>query len=304
MIIVFGSIHMDMHLPVDRFPVPGETVLSSHYDQYAGGKGANQALAAARVGVRVALVGRVGDDGMGMRMLAGLRRSGVNTSGVAQSPLPTGLAVVIGDRTGENQVIVSVGANADIRDDQIPDEILTPKNMLLLQMETPPAENWKILERAKKRGVKTMLNLAPAINIPQAALENLDYLIVNQIEARMIAAKLGIDMDKNAAKLAQALAVKGNLTCIVTQGPQGSVAVDPAGTAIRAPSLKLETVVDTTGSGDAYCGTLAALLHEGKPLEEAMRMASVAGALTCTKRGTQDAFPYIGEVEEKLAMLG
>lgn len=304
MIIVFGSISMDMYLPVGKFPEPGEVVLSTHYDQYAGGKGANQALAAVRAGAKVALVGRTGDDGPGMRLLNGLRRDGVLTSGVARSEKSTGMAIVMTSPSGKSRVITAVGANMDVTNDQIPDEILIPKNMLLLQMETPPDETWILLDRAKKGGVKTILNLAPAINIPQESLEKLDYLIVNQIEARQLSEKLGINPDKNIEALAAALSQKGKLTCIVTMGQQGSVAVTPDKHFVKVPALQLENIVDCTGAGDAYCGTFAAAVHEGQALPDAMRMASVAGSLACLKPGAQDSYAYLGDIEENLAFLG
>lgn len=305
MIIVFGSISMDMYLPVAHFPEAGETVLSPRYERFAGGKGANQALAAHRTGEKTALIGRTGDDGPGLRIVTGLRRDGVITSGVAKSENATGMAVVITDKSGESEVIVAAGANFDVRNDQIPDDILIPGNIVLLQTETPPQENWTLLERAKAGGATTILNLAPALNIPQDALNNVDYLIVNQVEARQIAKKLKIDPEKNMTKLAQALSQKGtNLTCIVTMGPQGSVAVTPEGQSIHVPCLTLDNVVDTTGSGDAYCGTLAGLLHKNMPLPDAMRHASVAGSLSCLALGGQDSYAYFGDIEEKLVDLG
>lgn len=305
MIIVFGSINMDMILPVGQFPQPGETVLSPGSETYAGGKGANQALAAARTGAKTALVGRVGDDGMGLRILNGLRRDGVMTSGVAVSEyLATGLAVVITNPRGENEIIVASGANGEVSHEQVPDEILTPKNILMLQMETAPAENWALLERAEKGGATTILNLAPAINIPQAALERLDYLIVNQIEARQIAVKLGLDAEKNMERIAHALAQQGKLTCIVTLGEQGSVAAMPDGNFIRVPALVVDEMIDRTGAGDAYCGTLAGMLHEGRTLGEAMRYASVAGSLACKARGAQPSYAYSADIEEQLPNLG
>jgi ribokinase len=304
MIIIFGSINMDMVVPVGKFPAAGETVLSPRYDMLPGGKGANQALAAARVGPKTALVGCVGDDGIGLRMLNGLKRDGVITSGVAQSDLPTGMAVILTNEKGENEIVVVSGANADAKADQIPDEILKSSHVLLLQGETPPQENWTLLERAKKRGVTTILNLAPVVEIPRETLAHIDYLVVNQIEARQIAQALKLDLDEDAAKLARALAQQARLTCIVTLGAQGSLAVTPDGHTIRVPALKIGNVVDTTGAGDAYCGTLAAALYSRKTLTDAMKLASVAGSLACTKRGAQDSFPYIGEIEEKLEQLG
>lgn len=304
MIIVFGSINMDMVVPVGRFPVPGETLMGSSYEMLPGGKGANQALAAARMGPKVALVGCVGDDGTGMRMLAGLKRDGVMTSGVAQSELPTGMAVIIAAQGGENEIIVAPGANREARADQIPDEILKPSNVLLLQGETKPEENWTLLQRAKKHGVTTILNLAPVIEIPREALANIDYLVVNLLEAGQIARALGLDLHEDAALLARALAHQGKLTCIITVGADGAVAVKPDGLTIRVRAMKIDPVVDTTGAGDAWCGTFAAALYRKLPLAEAMKYAAVAGSLACTKRGAQDSFPYLGDIEKGLAELG
>jgi ribokinase len=303
MIIVFGSINMDMVMPVGRFPTPGETVLAGGYEMMPGGKGANQALAAARMGGKVALVGCVGDDGVGLRMLNGLRRDSVMTSGIGTSPLPTGMAVILTGPDGENEIIAAAGANADAKADQVPDEILKPVNLLLMQGETAPEENWILLERAKKRGVTTILNLAPAIAIPREALANIDYLIVNQIEARQIAEALKIDLDHDAAKLAHALAHQGKLTCIITLGAEGCIGVAPNGPVIRVPALKLDNVVDTTGAGDAYCGTFAAAIYSKKTLTDAMKLASIAGTLSCMKRGAQDSYAYIYDIEAQLDRL-
>ncbi len=303
MLVVFGSINQDMCFALDHLPVPGETILCSGYKMSGGGKGANQALAAARFGAKTALVGRVGDDGPGMRLLAEIRREGVMTSGVVHSEQPTGCAIVLTDSKGENQITVAQGANAEASAEQVPDDILGEGNVVLMQMETSAEHNWDIINRAKENGAKTILNLAPAIHVPLEALQQLDYLIVNELEARQIAGKLGIKAEENAALLARALAKQGNNTCIVTIGGNGSVAATPDDNIITVPCLPVD-IVDTTGAGDAYCGTLAAALHEKMELPEAMKRASVAGSLSCTKRGAQPSFPHISEIEENLENLG
>jgi len=303
MIIVFGSINMDMVIPVPHFPVAGETVLGlGDYAMLPGGKGANQALAAARMGPKVALVGQIGDDGTGMRLMAGLRRDGVVTSGVGQSDKPTGMAIIMTDPTGENQIVVATGANMDVRQDQVPDEILGPDAFLMLQGETPLEENWALLQRAKNLGTHTFMNLAPVIDIPVSALEQLDYLVINELEVKQIADALKMKAD-NALNLATALATTYKLTCIVTLGEKGSFAVTPTRKLIHVEALAIEDTVDRTGAGDAYCGTLAAMLYVRKPLEDAMKMASIAGSLACTKKGTQSAYAYLGEIEENLGNL-
>jgi len=304
MIIVFGSINMDIFMSVKHLPHPGETVISPAYEMSPGGKGANQALAAARSGAKVAMIGRVGNDGMGARVLNNLRRAGVMTSGIAQSEQDTGCAVIARDKDGENQILVALGANADVVHDQIPDDILGKRNMVMMQNEILPEENWKIIDRASQLGATTMLNLAPAIFIPEEVLKKLDYLVVNQIEARQIAEKMGIPAEDHEGKIALALSKMGNLTCIVTMGDRGSFAVTPDGQEIHVPALKLENFVDKTGAGDAYCGTLAAALHAGLSLVESMKRAAVAGSLTCMNKGAQPSFPYLGDIEENLSQLG
>lgn len=301
MIIVFGSINMDINVRVKDFPRAGETVLSPSYDMTPGGKGANQALACARGGAKTALVGKVGDDGMSHRILNGLRRNEVMTTGVATSDyLPTGMAFVTRDAQGENQIVVASGANGDLMATQVPDEVLKPGNILLLQMEVPLQENFALMERARKLGCTIILNLAPAFHLPQKSLEMVDYLIVNEPEARMIAEATGIPPQQDLMLLARALSAKGNLDCIVTMGPKGSVAMTSKGQGWRVPALELKEVVDTTGAGDCFCGTLAAGLHNKLALGSAMRSASVAASLSCMKKGAQESYPYIADIEEIL----
>lgn len=306
MIIVFGSVNMDMSLKVERLPSPGETVLTNQYILYPGGKGANQALAAARTGAKVALVGRVGNDHYGKEATDGIKRDGVMVSGVARSDLPTGCAVATRDAAGNKQILVMSGANVEATHDQVPDEILTPQNVLLMQMELPLVETITLLERAKAKGVKTILNLAPAIMVPGKALGLLDYLIVNSIEARQIAEKLKMNVENNALKIAQGLAMAGQLTCIVTLGKRGAVAVTKDGKAWGVPILEVDQalIVDNIGAGDAFCGTFAAAIHDGKDLVTAMRRASVAGTLACLKEGAQAAIPFLDDIEARLPELG
>ena len=301
MIIIFGSLNMDIAIRVEKFPEPGETVLSKSYVHSPGGKGGNQALAAARTSnAKVALIGRVGNDDYGRTLRDELKSNGVMVSGVAYSDTAeTGLAIVTRDATGENNIVVMSGANMEAIHEQVPDEILLKGNFLLMQMELPVDQTITLLERAHARGVKTILNLAPAIMLPKKALGHLDYLIVNSIEARQIAEKLHLKAENNALKLAQALAMEGQLTCIITIGKGGSVAVTKDGHAWGVPIMPLDQslVVDITGAGDAYCGTLAAALHDGISLPEAMRRASVAGSLTCLKQGTQTAMPFSADID-------
>lgn len=300
MIVVFGSINMDINMRVREFPRAGETVLAPTYEMTPGGKGANQALACARGGAKTAIVGKVGDDGMGTRILNNLRRNEVMTSGVATSDFyPTGLAMVTTDMKGENHITVASGANADVSAVQVPDEILKPGNILLLQMEVPLQENYLLMERAKRLGATIVLNLAPAFHIPQKVIDLVDYLIVNELEAHAIAETLGVG-NKDLMIVAKALSTQGKLDCIVTLGAGGSIAMTQKGAGWRVPAMELKDIVDTTGAGDCYCGTLAAAIHNKLALGSAMRRASIASSLACLKRGAQESYPFISEVEEVL----
>lgn len=303
MIVVFGSINIDLIMQVKRFPEPGETVLTPAYEWLPGGKGMNQAIAAARAGVKVAMIGCVGDDGFGTRAQNTMRREGVMTSGVVQSDdLPTGCAMIMIDETGENQVVMSQGANSQVSPEQVPDEILTPANVLLLQMELEPDVNWSMLRRASDKGMRTILNLAPAAELPREALEYLDYLIVNRIEAEQIAKKLGLRIETDAMKLAYALSKSCGLTCIITLSGRGSVAVEGE-LGYEVPALIVEPVVDTTGAGDTFCGVFAACIHNRMSLVDSLRRASVAGSLSVRGKGAQTAMPYIDDINATLPQL-
>ncbi len=304
MIIIFGSLNMDMAIATDRLPQPGETVSCPEYDMLPGGKGGNQALAAHRMGVKTALVGKVGDDGMGMRLMNSLKRQGVMVSGVGQSlDKPTGCAVVVRNSKGESHIISATGANADATADQVPDEILKPGNFVVLQMETPAAENNILIQRAKARGATVILNLSPVRAVPPEILRLVDYLILNEVEAAQTLALFGHQKQADPRLAAQALSRAFGNTCIVTLGAEGSRAALAAGGNIDIPSLPIEDVVDTTGAGDCYCGTLAACLHDKKPLAQAMRYAAVAASLSCREKGAQPSYPYLGDIEDNLKRL-
>ena len=307
MIVVFGSMNVDMMVNVSHLPKVGETVLSDSYEWMPGGKGANQAISAARSGAKVAMVGMVGDDGFGTRALNGLKKESILASGVGRSSdFPTGCASIIVDKkTGDNQIVVAAGANLQASADQVPSDILNARNMVLLQMEVDHEQNWDIIRRAHQHGAKTILNMAPAGAIPKDILDKLDILIVNRIEAEQIAEKLGLAIEEDALKLAHVLAGQCDLTCIITLGPKGSVAVEankPLGWVV--PAMTVENVVDTTGAGDAYCGALAAQMFKGKTLQHSMRFASVAGSLACRGKGAQTSMAYEDDILAHMEALG
>ncbi|HPF78151.1 MAG TPA: PfkB family carbohydrate kinase, partial [Alphaproteobacteria bacterium] len=210
MIIVFGSIYMDLNVKIREFPEIGDSVLTQSYTSTPGGKGANQALAAARAGAKTALVGKVGDDGSGLRILNNLKRHEVMTSGVAKTEeFPTGMAMVMKEKTGKPRTIVALGANALVDADQAPTDIFRPDNVLLVQMELPMEQNALVMKNAKDKGSQVILNLAPSLSIPKQLFSLVDFLIVNQIEARRLAERMGINIKTDIAKMARKLAKDG-----------------------------------------------------------------------------------------------
>ncbi len=298
MITVFGSINMDLVLPVPSIPRPGETVLCPSYETKPGGKGANQAVAAARAGAEVAMVGAVGRDGYGAQLRANLVEAGVEAEGVRETEHPTAIATIAVDPSAENAICVAGGANGAVDQAWVAEEALSAGNLLVLQMEVPAPQNWALIERAKAAGGRVMLSLAPAAPIPKTALDGLDFFLVNRIEAAMTADSLGWSLDKPLA-IARRLADEAGVTCVVTLGGDGALAIEPDGTAWRQPVLTIDPV-DTTGAGDTFAGVLAAGLDSGKALADALRRAAVAAGLACTALGAQESMPDKAEIDAAL----
>lgn len=300
MIVVFGSLNIDMVMPVGHFPRPGETVLcSTDYLARPGGKGANQAVAAVRAGARVAMVGKVGDDAFGRRAANNLKTQGILASGIGISDTrPTGCAAIAVDASGENMVMAAPGANLEATADQVPDEILSPRHILLAQMEGEAREIFAVLSRAKQRGATVILNASPAGVLTQEVLKSLHYLIVNEIEARQLAKGLGIAEENPHRLAADFAALAPGLTAIVTMEDKGCVAA--SGAALWTQEALQVEVVDSTGAGDAFCGIFAARLLAGKPWLEALHYASVGASLSCLGLGAQAGMPFIEDIETAL----
>jgi ribokinase len=274
MIVVFGSINVDLVVPVKNLPRPGETVLGPSYKLVAGGKGANQALAASRAGAMTRMVGAVGRDGFADVALADMTAAGVDLSGVVRRSAPTGCAIICVDQAGQNMIAVASGANMKVRESQVADGFLGTRSLIVMQMEVPPAQNWALIARARSSGARLLLNLAPAGALPGLILPALDWLVVNEIEAAMIAAKLGLGRE-DPGEAGAALAEATGITVVVTLGGQGAVAfAGKQGWEIGALAIK---PVDTTGAGDAFVGAFAAALDEGGDLPTALRWGSIAG---------------------------
>jgi len=303
MIVVFGSITVDLITTVAQLPRMGETVIGGDYAVIPGGKGANQALAAALGGAGVTMIGTIGPDAWGPLSLEHLRKAGVDLSLVATGQRHTACGFISVDTNGQTQITVSPGANMETRAGAIANlrSPLGPNDWLMLQMEVPLDENWRALKAAKAAGARIVLNLAPAMPIDDTVLADLDVLIVNQPEAQFIGDRLRLTSN-NPLHIASALAKHFNLTCVATLGEEGSLAVEPNGQAWRVGRPNV-TVIDTTGAGDAYTGYLIAALDRGQPLPEAMRFASTGASLSCEARGAQTAYRTRTEIEARMRDL-
>jgi ribokinase len=291
-LVVFGSINIDLVFPVQFLPRAGDTLWSEAGRLDSGGKGGNQAVAAARDGARVALVGAVGSDHMADVALAGPRQAGVNLDGIARSAASTGRAAVCVDPAGLTTVVVNAGANRFARADQVRDALLGSGSTVLLQMETEPAENAALIARARSRGARIILNLSPSRVIDTDALRAADLLIGNSDEIAWVGEHLGTG--NNPASLYAALGV----TTVRMLGPRGAEASSRDGY-LHMPALPVEPR-DTTGAGDCFTGVLAAALSRGLGLPHAMRRAAVAAALSTRLLGAQSSMPVSAEIAAAL----
>jgi ribokinase len=290
MIVVFGSINVDLIFPVPHLPGPGETILGGDYALLPGGKGANQALAARRAGAEVVLIGAVGADSFAVPALDPLRLAGIDIGLVRSVAEPTGCAAIMVSAAGENAIAVASGANSSVRSDQVPDGLLGPNTFLVVQMEIPASETMTVIRRVRDRGGRSLLNFAPALPIRLDLLHDVDVFVANEGEA----AALGADLASIAARLRRGL--------VVTRGAAGAMAYPADGAAFAVPALPI-VPVDTTGAGDTFVGVLAAALDGNTSIMSAMRRASVAAGLACLARGAQSAMPDTAAIDIAMARL-
>lgn len=308
-IIVFGSNILDMFFEVPDFSFFSQTGAGAEdamhfrtHKQAPGGKGANQAVAAAKAGAKVRFYGALGKGAHARFIVENFKAHGINTKGIIQTDEPTGCAAIFTKPDGKHKIIVSQGANGLARSSQVPDTALNKQTILLLQAEMNPTENQKLMERGKAAGATVVLNVAPAKPQSTKVMRCVDYLIVNEPEAESLAHQLGI-VARDALDAAQRLAQKFKLTAIVTLGEKGSAAYLPnAIEPIRTPALAIK-VKDTVGAGDAFAGAFAAALAKQEPLTVALRHAAVAGSLACRKFGAQAALPTEAEILAALPKL-
>ena len=293
MVIVFGSINLDLIFSVSRIPQSGETVLGPSVRMEPGGKGANQAVAAARDGANVVLAGAVGRDSLAISALALLREAQVDISRVTETDTTTGCATIAVDPLGHNAIAVGSGANLLARQARIEDALLQTRPTLMLQMEVPAEETIALVHRARAKGARVILNLAPASSLPEATLRELDILVVNEPESIWLAAHL------NCADTASALQSRLGIVVVRTLGARGLELATPDG--VSAMPARAVEPVDTTAAGDCFVGVMAAALDRGAELEVALRRATAAAGLCCTRPGSQGSIPTACETDAFLS---
>ncbi|MER8392069.1 ribokinase [Mesorhizobium sp. M1340] len=297
MIVVIGSINLDLIASVDRLPGPGETVRGSGFATAPGGKGANQALAAARAGAKVRMVGAVGKDSFASDALALLRDGKIDLSGVGETFASTGTALIMVGADGENVIAVVPGANDSVVPGDLSKAFLKNGDVVLLQLEVPLQTVETALDAARTAGAVTVLNTAPFHSDAAGFLGKADYLVANETEFDLYGEALSLSGRDRPARMRDYAARTGR-TIVVTLGPDGVLAATPDDL-LMVPALKI-TPLDTVGAGDTFCGYFAAGLAAGLPLDQALARAAAAGSLACLKAGAQPAIPLARDVDAAL----
>ncbi len=298
MITVIGSINLDLIANVDRLPGRGETVPGDDFRTAAGGKGANQALAAARAGGQARIIGAVGKDAFAVEALACLKEGRVDVSGVREVHASTGTALILVDAKGENMIAVVPGANATVLPGDLGKAMIEKGEIVLLQHEIPIATVKAALAASAAVGAVSVLNCAPFRADATDLLASADYIVANETEFDLYSEELKLAGTDRPARM-RAFVESSGRSVIVTLGDAGLIAATPDGD-FTVPALKI-VPVDTVGAGDTFCGYFGAGLAAGLPLEEALRRAAAAGSLTCLKKGAQPSIPRAEDVDAALA---
>lgn len=303
-IVVVGSSNMDMVVKTDHIPVPGETVLSGSFFMNPGGKGANQAVAVARLGGEVLFVSKMGNDVFGKQFSQLFSDEGIDTRYIlSDEDLPSGVALITVDEAGENSIVVASGANANLQSSDMDGALaqIASAGILLVQLEIPMDTVNYVVKYASEKGVKVIVNPAPANTLSPELLACIYLLTPNKTEAAMIAGIEVTDME-SAKKAAQIICAKGAKNVVVTMGPLGAV-ICKSGECSIVKARKVETV-DTTAAGDVFNGALAVAVAEGKELQDAVDFACEAAAISVTRLGAQASIPYRTElIAQKLATV-
>ncbi|HUW78282.1 MAG TPA: ribokinase [Candidatus Nanopelagicaceae bacterium] len=294
---VFGSLNVDQVAYVEQLPNPGQTIHGKNLIKVAGGKGLNQAVAAARAGATVSLIGSVGTDESGAWLAEIAALEGINIDSLERTPeLSTGTAIIEVDKFGENSIVIISGANQSANPKLLRAD---PGDFVLAQLETPIESVVELFRSAKSAGATTILNPAPAADLPSELVSLTDFLIPNEHEARQIA---GMDTDdvRGAEAAASLLQARGLTACVITLGSRGAIMVTADGSTIQ-PAFKVAPI-DSTAAGDAFCGAFAAALARGKSIPNALEFAASAGALATTKIGAVPSIPSEANVLHQIAL--
>ena len=295
-ICVIGSLNMDLVVNVDTMPKPGQTIIGSNFKEVPGGKGANQAVAMARLNGNVSMIGKVGEDGFGQTLINSLKNDKVDTTYIQTSKGATGVALITVDKNAQNSIVVSPGANFEVKEDDIDNNIEAIKNsdIVVLQLETPLNTIKYALNKAKELYKYTILNPAPAVKLDDEIIKNVDLLTPNETELEIISG-VSIETEEDIQKAAQIMIEKGVKELIVTLGSKGSLYINKEKSMFKK-AYKVEAV-DTTAAGDSYTGALAVALSQDKNIEDAMDFASKVGALSVLKEGAQSSLPTLEDVK-------
>ena len=300
-IVVIGSLNMDLVTNTADIPAPGETVIGGDLATVPGGKGANQAVAAARAGAQVSMVGHVGNDVFAQRLLDGLDADGIDRANVTRVDTASGVALIVVDAAGQNSIVVAPGANGRVTPADIAaaESTIAAADVMLLQLEIPVESVEAAAALGQAHGVTVILNPAPAQPLSAELLANVDLLIPNESETATLTGRPTGTVEEIRAA-AGALRDQGVGTVIVTMGGRGALHADATGLRRYHP-FAVETVVDTTAAGDAFVGGLAAALARGDAPADAIVWGSAAGALAVTKAGAQPSLPRRDALEEMVA---
>ncbi len=294
-VVVVGSANLDLVVTAPALPRPGETVLGRGFTTVLGGKGANQAVAAARAGGRCAFIGAVGEDDFGGQLRASLQAAGVDVGRLRTVPGPSGVALIAVDDAGENLIVVAPGANASVTDlDEGDRAAIAAADVLVCQLEVPLPVVAHALAVARGAGTTTVLNAAPGGALPAEMLSNVDLLVVNQHEGAAVG---GVDGEPDVVVDALLRLIP---RVVMTLGGEGARYADRDGTRLAVAAPRIEAV-DTTAAGDAFTGALAVAWAEGRPVAEALRWACAAGAACARRPGAQTALPTRAEIDELFA---
>lgn len=295
-ICVIGSLNMDLVVNVDKMPKPGQTIIGSNFKEVPGGKGANQAVAMARLNGNVSMIGKVGEDGFGQTLINSLKNDKVDTTYIKTTKGATGVALITVDNNAQNSIVVSPGANFEVKEEDIDNNIEAIKNsdIVVLQLETPLNTIKYALKKSKELNKYTILNPAPALKLDDEIIKNVDLLTPNETELEIISG-VSIETEEDIQKAAQIMIEKGVKELIVTLGSKGSLYINKE-KSIFKKAYKVEAV-DTTAAGDSYTAALAVALSKDQSIEEVMDFASKVGALSVLKEGAQSSLPTLEDVE-------